>query len=93
MASYTETAQAQRVTKRSSGDGLHRTQAQVLRGRGGGGGGQLGHALGRLPGRLEAGGLPECWYKAGELQVPEWQELAKDRRKWRKMLKSIKIRR
>jgi hypothetical protein len=28
-----------------------------------------------------------------ELQVPEWQELAKDRRKWRKMLKSIKIRR
>jgi hypothetical protein len=25
--------------------------------------------------------------------VPEWQELAKDRRKWRKMLKSIKIRR
>ena len=22
-----------------------------------------------------------------ELQVPEWQELAKDRRKWRKMLK------
>jgi hypothetical protein len=24
-----------------------------------------------------------------ELQVPEWQELAKDRRKWRKMLKSI----
>jgi hypothetical protein len=23
-----------------------------------------------------------------ELQVPEWQELAKDRRKWRKMLKS-----
>jgi hypothetical protein len=28
-----------------------------------------------------------------ELQVPEWQELAKDRRKWRKMLKSIRIRR
>jgi hypothetical protein len=29
-----------------------------------------------------------------ELQVPaEWQELAKDRRKWRKMLKSTKIRR
>jgi hypothetical protein len=30
-----------------------------------------------------------------ELQVPEWQELelAKDRRKWRNMLKSIKIRR
>jgi hypothetical protein len=26
-----------------------------------------------------------------ELQVPEWQELAKDRWKWRKMLKSIKI--
>jgi hypothetical protein len=29
----------------------------------------------------------------GELQVPEWQELAKDRQKWRKMLKSIRIRR
>jgi hypothetical protein len=29
-----------------------------------------------------------------ELQgVPEWQELAKDRRKWRKMLKSIRTRR
>jgi hypothetical protein len=30
-----------------------------------------------------------------ELQVPEWpwQELAKDRRTWRHMLKSIKIRR
>jgi hypothetical protein len=28
-----------------------------------------------------------------ELQVPEWQELAKDRWKWRKMLKSIKTRR
>jgi hypothetical protein len=28
-----------------------------------------------------------------ELQVPKWQELAKDRRKWRKMLKSIMIRR
>ena len=28
-----------------------------------------------------------------ELQVPEWQELAKDRRKWRKVLESIKIRR
>jgi hypothetical protein len=28
-----------------------------------------------------------------ELQVPEWQELAKDRRKWKKMLKSIRIRR
>jgi hypothetical protein len=28
-----------------------------------------------------------------ELQVPEWQELAKDWRKWRKMLKSIMIRR
>jgi hypothetical protein len=27
-----------------------------------------------------------------ELQVPEWQELAKDRQKWRKMSKSIKIR-
>jgi hypothetical protein len=26
-------------------------------------------------------------------QVPEWQELAKDRPKWRKMLKSIRIRR
>jgi hypothetical protein len=26
-----------------------------------------------------------------ELQVPEWQELAVDRRKWRKMLKSIDI--
>jgi hypothetical protein len=26
-----------------------------------------------------------------ELQVPEWQELAKDRVKWRKMLKSIRI--
>jgi hypothetical protein len=25
------------------------------------------------------------------LQVPEWQELAVDRRKWRKMLKSIDI--
>jgi hypothetical protein len=28
-----------------------------------------------------------------ELQVPEWQELAKDRPKRRKMLKSIRIRR
>ena len=28
-----------------------------------------------------------------ELQVPEWRELAKDREKWRKMLKSIRIRR
>jgi hypothetical protein len=28
-----------------------------------------------------------------ELQVLEWQELAKDRRKWKKMLKSIRIRR
>jgi hypothetical protein len=28
-----------------------------------------------------------------ELQVPEWQELAKDRRKWKKVLKSIRIRR
>jgi hypothetical protein len=28
-----------------------------------------------------------------ELQVPEWQELAKDRQKWRTMLKSIRIRR
>jgi hypothetical protein len=28
-----------------------------------------------------------------ELQVPEWQELAKDRQGWKKMLKSIKIRR
>jgi hypothetical protein len=28
-----------------------------------------------------------------ELQVPEWQELAKGRRKWRKMLKSTRIRR
>jgi hypothetical protein len=26
-----------------------------------------------------------------ELQVPEWQELAVDRRKWRKMLKSPDI--
>jgi hypothetical protein len=26
-----------------------------------------------------------------ELQVPEWQELAVDRRKWRKMLKGIDI--
>jgi hypothetical protein len=26
-----------------------------------------------------------------ELQVPEWQELAVDRRKWRNMLKSIDI--
>jgi hypothetical protein len=26
-----------------------------------------------------------------ELQVPEWQELAVDRRKWRNMLKSINI--
>jgi hypothetical protein len=26
-----------------------------------------------------------------ELQVPEWQELAVDRRKWRKILKSIDI--
>jgi hypothetical protein len=26
-----------------------------------------------------------------ELQVPEWQELAVDRRKWRKMLKSTNI--
>jgi hypothetical protein len=26
-----------------------------------------------------------------ELQVPEWQELAKDRVKWSKMLKGIKI--
>ena len=31
--------------------------------------------------------------RLSELQVPEWQELAKDRRKWRKMLKSIRIRR
>jgi hypothetical protein len=28
-----------------------------------------------------------------ELQVPKWQELAKDRPGWRKMLKNIKIRR
>jgi hypothetical protein len=28
-----------------------------------------------------------------ELQVPEWQELAKDRQKWRKMLESIRTRR
>ena len=28
-----------------------------------------------------------------ELQVPEWQELAKDRQKWRNVLKSTKIRR
>ena len=35
---------------------------------------------------------PLSWLLS-ELQVPEWQELAKDRRKWRKMLKSIKIRR
>jgi hypothetical protein len=28
-----------------------------------------------------------------ELPVPEWQELAKDRREWRKMSKSIEIRR
>jgi hypothetical protein len=28
-----------------------------------------------------------------ELQVRKWQELAKDRPKWRKMLKSIRIRR
>jgi hypothetical protein len=28
-----------------------------------------------------------------ESQVPEWQELAKDRREWRKMSKSIRIRR
>jgi hypothetical protein len=27
-----------------------------------------------------------------ELQVPEWQELAKDRRKWEKMLESIRMR-
>jgi hypothetical protein len=26
-----------------------------------------------------------------ELQVPEWQELAVDRRKWRKMLKGIDV--
>jgi hypothetical protein len=26
-----------------------------------------------------------------ELQVPEWQELAVDRRKWRNMLKGIDI--
>jgi hypothetical protein len=26
-----------------------------------------------------------------ELQVPEWQELAKDKAGWRKMLKSIRI--
>jgi hypothetical protein len=26
-----------------------------------------------------------------ELQVPEWQELAVDRRKWRKVLKSTNI--
>jgi hypothetical protein len=26
-----------------------------------------------------------------ELQVPEWQELAKDRRGWKKMLKSTRI--
>jgi len=26
-----------------------------------------------------------------ELQVPEWQELAKDRLEWKKMLKSIRI--
>jgi hypothetical protein len=33
------------------------------------------------------------WIVLSELQVPEWQELAKDRPKWRKMSKSIKIRR
>jgi hypothetical protein len=26
-----------------------------------------------------------------ELQVPEWQKLAVDRQKWRKMVKSIEI--
>jgi hypothetical protein len=29
--------------------------------------------------------------RLSELQVPEWQELAVDRRKWRNMLKSIDI--
>jgi hypothetical protein len=29
--------------------------------------------------------------RLSELQVPEWQELAVDRRKWRKMLKSTDI--
>jgi hypothetical protein len=42
-------------------------------------------------GRRAAGQGRRVWPLFSELRVPEWQELAVDWRKWRKMLKSTAI--